>query len=151
MLININIINMGEKSKKAIKENEEKTIVIGEVIESFVKEEPRELSSEEEIEKFELKNNSKEQYYLSEEERKSKEAQEKEEEEKLEWQKKELLVSLQERIPAIEKRIYGQTKNKKEGLKLNISEEKNIGRVQIKSKEKEQGNKEEKNKGFERE
>lgn len=147
---------MGEKDKKEIKkqekipeDNSEKIIVIGEVVENFIKEEPRELSQEEEIENFRLKK-IKEQYNFSTEEREKKEEAERKEEEELEKQKRELLISLTQRIPAIEKRIYGQAQNKKENLKVKASAEKSVTREE---KEKEQVDKNniEQSKGFERE
>lgn len=137
-----------EKQKRKL-EDTEKTIVIGEVIGNFIKEEPKELSSEEEIIQFKIKREIQAIKNMTEEEKKKKEEEARQEEEELQKQKRELLDSLQKRIPAIEKRIYGQvTPTKKESLKVNGKGKDNIQKTNQKEIAKEGKDKE---KGFERE
>lgn len=145
-----------DKSVKKVKKTEENKLVIGEVVENFIKEEPVELSQEEEIEQFRIKKeNERKIYNLNDEERKKKENEEQEEEEKLRKQKAELLTSLRERIPAIEKRIYGgkEQSSKKANIKMNDEKVQKVKKVNEKDNKGEisQENIKEKNKGFERE
>lgn len=132
-------------SKDKIKIEKETKLVVGEVVSNFVKEEQVELTQEEEIEKFKLKKEK--LYNLTQEELKIKEEKEKEEEEELKKMKAELLKSLRERIPLIEKRIYGgkESTMKKSGLKVKESKEIDIEKINKKDE-----NLQEKNNGFER-
>ena len=98
-----NELNM-KKSKK-INSEEQVTDVKGTIV-GFVAPDPVEQTQEEEIQKFQLKKqNEKELAQLSEEEQKKKRKKYEEDEQKLEGVKAELLKSIRERIPAIEKRF----------------------------------------------
>lgn len=85
---------------------EEKITDVKGTIIGFVEPDPIEQSQEEEIQKFKLKKqNERELAKLSEEEQKEKRKKYEEEEEKLEDVKAELIKSIKERIPAIEKKF----------------------------------------------
>ena len=92
-------------SKKKISEQEQVTDVKGTIV-GFVAPDPEEKSQEQEIQDFKLKKQSeKELAKLSEEEQKAKRKEYQEEEERLEGVKVELIKSIKERIPAIEKKF----------------------------------------------
>jgi len=96
--------------------NEEQLTDLKGTIVGFVATEPVEQTQEQEIQDFKLKKqNEKELAKLSEEEQAQKRKQYKEEEEKLEGVKAELLKSIKERIPAIEKRFKLVIQNNKKG------------------------------------
>lgn len=91
---------------KEKKEIEEKVADVKGTIIGFIEEDPAEKTQEQEIQDFKLKKqNERELSKLSEEEQKEKRKKYEEEEEKLENVKTELLKSIKERIPAIEKRF----------------------------------------------
>jgi len=93
------------KNKNDSNEQEQVTDVKGTIV-GFVAPDPQELSQEEEIQEFRLKRQTEKDFEkLSEEEQKKKRKEYQEEEEKLEGVKAELLRSIRERIPAIEKRF----------------------------------------------
>ena len=84
---------------------EQVTDVKGTIV-GFVAPDPEEKSQEQEIQDFRLKRETeRELAQLSEEERRKKKAEYEKEEEKLERVKTELLQSIKERIPAIEKKF----------------------------------------------
>lgn len=93
------------EDKKNNNKEEQVTDVKGTII-GFVAPDPEEQTQEKEIQEFRLKRQSeKELAMLSEEEQKKKRKEYEEEEEKLEGVKTELLKSIRERIPAIEKKF----------------------------------------------
>lgn len=93
------------KNKKNNNEQEQITDVKGTIV-GFVAPDPVEQTQEQEIKDFKLKKqNEKQLAKLSEEEQKKKREEYKKEEEKLEAVKAELIKSVKERIPAIEKKF----------------------------------------------
>lgn len=100
------------KNKKSNSEQEQVTDIKGTIV-GFVKPEPKEKTQEQEIQEFQLKKqNEKELALLSEEEQKIKREEYKKEQEKLEKVKAELIISIKERIPAIEKTFATPITNK---------------------------------------
>ena len=93
------------KNKRKNNQKEQVTDVKGTIV-GFIAPDPEEKSQEQEIQDFRLKRETeRELARLSEEEQKKKRAQYEKEEEKLERVKTELLQSIKERIPAIEKKF----------------------------------------------
>lgn len=93
------------KNKKGNNEQEQVTDVKGTIV-GFVAPDPEEKNQEQEIQDFQLKKqNERELAALSEEEQKKKREEYKKEEERLEGVKTELIKSIKERIPAIEKKF----------------------------------------------
>lgn len=92
-------------NKKNSNEQEQLTDVKGTIV-GFVAPDPEEKTQEQEIQDFQLKKqNEKELAKLSEEEQKEKRKDYEDEKEKVEKAKVELLKSIRERIPAIEKKF----------------------------------------------
>ena len=102
--------------------NEQETDVKGTIV-GFIATDPVEQTQEEEIQNFRLKKESEKVLAkLSEEEQKKKREYYEEEEKKLERVKEELLKSIRERIPAIEKKfktVIAPTKKGKVVEKVN--------------------------------
>lgn len=93
------------KNKKSNNEQEQVTDVKGTIV-GFVAPDPEVKTQEQEIQDFQLKKqNERELARLSEEEQKKKREAYKKEEERLEGVKAELIKSIKERIPAIEKKF----------------------------------------------
>lgn len=93
------------KNKKTNNEQEQVTDVKGTIV-GFVAPDPVEQTQEQEIQNFKLKKQNERQLAkLSEEEQKKKREEYEKEEKKLEGVKAELIKSLKERIPAIEKKF----------------------------------------------
>lgn len=91
--------------KKSNKEQEQVTDVKGTIV-GFIAVDPEEKTQEQEIQDFRLKKQSeRELAELSEGEQKKKREEYEEEEKKLEGVKAELIKSIKERIPAIEKKF----------------------------------------------
>lgn len=93
------------ENKKSKNEQEQVTDVKGTIV-GFVAPDPEEKTQEQEIQDFRLKKqNERELATLSEEDQKKKRDAYKKEEERLEGVKAELIKSIKERIPAIEKKF----------------------------------------------
>lgn len=93
------------KIKKINNEQEQITDVKGTIV-GFVAPDPVEQTQEQEIQDFKLKKQTEKQLaQLTEEEQKKKRKEYEEEEKKLEGVKAELIKSIKERIPAIEKKF----------------------------------------------
>ena len=102
------------KNKKTINKKQEQTTDVKGTIIGFITPDPTEKTQEQEIQDFEIKKETdKELATLSEEEQKKKREKYKKEEARLLKIKEELLRSIRERIPAIEKRFRIVVKQEK--------------------------------------
>ena len=123
------------KNKRNNNEEEQVTDVKGTIV-GFVAPDPVEQTQEQEIQDFRLKKQSeKELAKLSEEEQKKKKEQYKKEEERLEEVKSELLKSIKERIPAIEKRFKLVIAPVKKGKVVEKVQSKTLQKIQEKDDE----------------
>ena len=110
---------------------EEQVADVKGTIVGFVAPDPVEQTQEQEIQEFRLKKqNEKELAKLSEEEQKAKRAKYKEDEERLEGVKAELIKSIKERIPAIEKRFKLVIQQAKKGKVVEKVDSKTLQNVQ---------------------
>lgn len=123
---------MNNNKKNNGKEKEQVADVKGTIV-GFVAADPVEQTQEQEIQEFRLKKQSeKELANLSEEEQKAKRAKYKEDEERLEGVKAELIKSIKERIPAIEKRFKLVIQQAKKGKVVEKVDSKTLQNVQEK-------------------
>lgn len=121
------------KNKKGNNEQEQVTDVKDTIV-GFVAPDPVEQTQEEEIQNFKLKKKTeRELAKLSEEERKAKRKEYEEEEEKLEGVKVELLKSLRERIPAIEKKFKLVVASVKKGKVVEKIQSKTLKNIEAKT------------------
>jgi len=103
------------ENKKGINEQEQATDVKDTIV-GFIAPDPVEQTQEQEIQEFRLKKQSeRELAKLSEEEQKKKRKEYEEEEKRLEGVKTELLKSIKERIPAIERKFKLVIESTKKG------------------------------------
>lgn len=120
------------KKSKKINNEEQVTDVKGTIV-GFVAPDPVDKSQEQEIQEFRLKKqNERELAQLSEEEQKKKREEYEKEEEKLEGVKTELLKSIRERIPAIEKKFRFTQPPVKKGKVVQKVNSKTLQKVQEK-------------------
>lgn len=123
------------KNKKGNNEQEQVTDVKDTIV-GFVAPDPVEQTQEEEIQNFKLKKQSeRELAKLSEEEQKAKRKEYEEEEERLKGVKVELLKSLRERIPAIEKKFKLVVASVKKGKVVEKVQSKTLKNIEEKTAE----------------
>ena len=119
--------------KKNNKNEQEQVADVKGTIVGFVAPDPVEQTQEQEIQEFRLKKQSeKELAKLSEEEQRAKREKYKEDEERLEGVKAELIKSIKERIPAIEKRFKLVIQQAKKGKVVEKVDSKTLQNLQEK-------------------
>lgn len=120
------------KNKKGNNEQEQVTDVKDTIV-GFIAPDPAEQTQEEEIQNFKLKKKTeRELAKLSEEEQKAKRKEYEEEEKKLEGVKLELLKSIRERIPAIEKKFKIVIESAKKGKVVEKVQSKTLKNIEAK-------------------